>query len=574
MPPNADKIGKMHPLAVFGLILLLRCSFIDAAPRIVESGPRVDPPLTPAPTPYPTHPMDDPEWIPPMGPVEELDQQFWIDSGQRLLGDQISGKNHLNLNVAKNVIIFIGDGMSITTQSATRVYMGGEAMELSFEKFPYTGLAKTYCINYQVSDSGCTAAAILTGVKNNYGTIAVSGQVPLMNCQRSLEPENRLTSILKYAQQDGRSTGIVTNTRITHATPAVAYAVSGARYWEDDEETPSGCVDIAAQLIHGEIGRNLTVALGGGSRHFYPTGVQTMDGGFGRRRDNRFLVNEWLAMGNLREENRSFVHNRQTLDQVDESQVDRLFGLFSANHMSYRMDNSVEEPTLEEMTSKALKMVSKNVRGYVLIIEGGRIDHAHHDNLARLALDETVELHRAVQYVARQTNDRDTLILVTADHSHTMTMGGYPVRGNNILATGDFSRLDRMPFFTLSYANGMSYFDHYPPTGGRNNPFLMDSQRADFRFPGAVPYEDETHGGDDVAVFARGPHAHLFSGLYEQHLIGHLLWYASCLGPDGLRRSEACLDRLTDSGGLMLQTPPGWIVLPLVLVVAQAKVFL
>nr|XP_019528286.2 alkaline phosphatase, tissue-nonspecific isozyme-like [Aedes albopictus] len=501
----------------------------------------IEPELTPAPTPYPTHPMDDPEWEPPQGPYHELDQKFWINSGQRLVADQLS-KNHPNLNLAKNVIIFIADGMSITTQSATRVYMGGEQLSLSFEEFPYAGLAKTYCINYQVSDSGCTAAAILTGVKNNYGTIAVSGHVPLMNCERSLEEENRLTSILKYAQLSGRSTGIVTNTRITHATPAVGYAVSGARYWEDDEDVPGECVDIARQLVYGDVGRNLTVALGGGSRHFFPAGVPIEEhGSVGRRRDGRYLVSEWLQLADRQGDRAAYVSDRRELANVDVGKVDRLLGLFAGNHMSYRLEHAPDEPTLEEMTAKALELLSKNDKGYVLLVEGGRIDHAHHDNLARLALDETVEFHRAVQHAARLTSEDDTLIVVTADHSHTLTMGGYPVRGNNILATGDFSRLDRMPFFTLTYANGPSYFDHFSQTtAGRENPLFMDSHNPAFTFPAAVPYEDETHGGDDVAVFARGPYSHLFSGLYEQHLIAHLIWYASCLGPDGSHQAAAC----------------------------------
>lgn len=85
--------------------------------------------------------MDDPDWQPPVGPTAELDQQFWLNSGQRLLGEQL-GKNRLNLDVAKNVIIFIADGMSIATQTATRIYMGGENSVLSFEEFPYSGLSK------------------------------------------------------------------------------------------------------------------------------------------------------------------------------------------------------------------------------------------------------------------------------------------------------------------------------------------------------------------------------------------------------------------------------------------------
>ncbi|XP_049533013.1 alkaline phosphatase, tissue-nonspecific isozyme-like [Anopheles darlingi] len=521
--------------------------------------------------PEPTHPMDDPNWVPPTGPTHEKDREYWLATGQNRLRQQIAHGSDLNLRVAKNVIIFIGDGLSIPTLAATRVYMGGEEQELSFERFPHTGLAKTYCINYQVSDSACTAAAILMGVKNNYGTIGVSGHVPLHNCPLSLLESNRLTSILAYAQQDGRSTGIVTNTRITHATPAVAYAAAGARYWEDDTELPAtggGCQDIAYQLVHGAVGQNLTVALGGGSRHFYPAGTVDGNGEAGRRQDGRNLVDEWISAMAERQLRARFVHDRAGLAAIDAGQVDRLFGLFRANHMSYHLlaDQS-REPSLAEMTASALQLLKRNDRGFVLLVEGGTIDHAHHANLARLALDETVELHRAVEQAISLMetggDQQETLMLVTADHSHTLTIGGYPVRGNDILSTGDFSRLDRMPFFTLTYANGMSYFDHFYETGGRRNPADMVDRHHEptFTFPAAVPYEDETHGGDDVAVFARGPWSHLFSGLYEQHVIGHGLLYAACLGPEEFERSEACRERIR--GAASTTTGCCWIALML-----------
>ncbi|KFB41527.1 AGAP004578-PA-like protein [Anopheles sinensis] len=520
--------------------------------------------------PEPTHPMDDPNWVPPTGPPQEKDREYWQVTGQDRLRRQLKFGER-NLRVAKNVIIFLGDGLSIPTLAATRVYMGGEERELSFEAFPYTGLAKTYCINYQVSDSACTAAAILMGVKNNYGTIGVSGHVPLMNCPLSLLEANRLTSILKYAQEDGRSTGVVTNTRITHATPAVAYAVAGARYWEDDTEVPEGCVDIASQLVRGDIGSNLTVALGGGSRHFYPVGTVDGNGEPGRRQDGRNLVHEWINDKADRELRAQFVHDRAGLLAVNADQIERLFGLFSGNHMSYRLlADQQREPSLEEMTASALTLLKRNERGFVLLVEGGRIDHAHHDNLAKLALDETVEFHRAVERTVQLMADdaADTLILVTADHSHTLTIGGYPVRGNDILATGDFSRLDRMPFFTLTYANGPSYGDHFHETGGRRNPADMLHRIRDpaFTYPAAVPYEDETHGGDDVAVFAQGPWAHVFSGLYEQHVIGHGLLYAACLGPDEFERSDACRERLRGSAAQSWHSLGHFALLPAMLV--------
>ena len=93
-------------------------------------------------------------------------------------------------------------------------------------------------------------------------------------------------------------------------------------------------------------------------------------------------------------------------------------------------------PSLQNMTSQAIKFLSRNKKGYVLMVEGGRIDHAHHDNYAQLALHETAEMDDAVAYAARNTDPADTLIIVTADHSHSFTINGYPARGNDILGIG------------------------------------------------------------------------------------------------------------------------------------------
>lgn len=108
--------------------------------------------------------------------------------------------------------------MSIATQTATRIYMGNEEINLSFEEFPYVGLTKTYCVNYQVPDSACTATALLSGIKTNFGVLSMNANVPLNNC--SAESNNGVESIFKFAQLAGKATGIVTNTKITDATVA------------------------------------------------------------------------------------------------------------------------------------------------------------------------------------------------------------------------------------------------------------------------------------------------------------------------------------------------------------------
>lgn len=235
---------------------------------------------------------DEENFVSPIGPVEERAKAFWIKEGQTLLNAKLERK--LNTNKAKNVVIFIGDGMGLATLTAARSYIDDVKTQLSFEKFSHTGLAKTYCINYQVPDSSCTATAILTGVKNNFGTIGVTGDVNLRNCTAQLDNSTKLVSILKYAQDAGKSTGIVTTTRITHATPAAGYAQTSSRYWESNENTPEGCRDIAYQLIHGEIGSRLDVAMGGGRRHFLPTASA------GFRTDNRNLISEYQQKNSQR----------------------------------------------------------------------------------------------------------------------------------------------------------------------------------------------------------------------------------------------------------------------------------
>ena len=134
--------------------------------------------------------------------------------------------------------------------------------------------------------------------------------------------------------------------------------------------------------------------------------------------------------------------------------------------MSYHLENRTNEPTLEYMTEKAINILKKNPNGFFLFVEGGKIDMAHHEDKAHIALDETVEFDKAIEKAYNMTNEKDTLIVVTADHSHTMTMNGYPIRGNNILGLFGKSN-DSLPYATLSYANGPGY--HEEVAGKRHN---------------------------------------------------------------------------------------------------------
>lgn len=358
---------------------------------------------------------------------QEKNTDFWLKSGKQALNQAL--KYNINTQKAKNSIIFIGDGMSLSTITAARILYGqllnrsGEEEQLSFDKLNNVALIKTYNIDQQVPDSAATATAILCGVKTNFYTLGVNANVRLndTNCQKI--QQNRVDSILKQAIDAGKSTGIITNTRITHATPAAAYAHVSNRRWECDSYVPKNldpaCKDIARQLIEDEPGNKINVIMGGGRRCFFGPNYQDpgLTGQSGIRQDGRNLIDQWLDQRRANNErNFAFVNSTQHLRSVDVDKTDYLLGLFSYSHMNYeelRDQGPNGEPSLTEMTEIAIKILSKNPKGYVLLVEGGRIDHAHHENVAGVALRETIALSWAVQAARKMINVQDTLIGVS-----------------------------------------------------------------------------------------------------------------------------------------------------------------
>lgn len=149
--------------------------------------------------------------------INEFESSYWQNIGQGIVHESIV--KTINTKIAKNIIIFIGDGLSVGTITASRAYLGDTANNLFFETFPYTGMAKTYCLDKQVSDSASTSTAYFCGVKANYATAGVSGKVTRGDCKESTKPENHLPSIAKWAMDSGKAAGLVTTTRVTHASP-------------------------------------------------------------------------------------------------------------------------------------------------------------------------------------------------------------------------------------------------------------------------------------------------------------------------------------------------------------------
>jgi alkaline phosphatase len=221
--------------------------------------------------------------------------------------------------------------------------------------------------------------------------------------------------------------------------------------------------------------------------------------------------------------------------------------LLNNSHLSFRHDRLADdalEPSLMEMTSKALDILEKNPKGFFLMVEAGRIDHGHHAGNAYRALKDTQEFSETIAQTLSRIDLNETLVIVTADHSHTLTMAGYPTRGNPILGTvvtndEQGNRADRAwaaedgkPFTTLGYRNGPGV--EYETEGDnkriiRSDLSNVDTTQANYRQQALVPLGDETHGGEDVAIYAGGPWAHLFRRTHEQHYIYHVMSHAAQL---------------------------------------------
>ncbi|GAB0093480.1 Alkaline phosphatase [Sergentomyia squamirostris] len=470
---------------------------------------------------------------------EEQETEYWMSSARNTVAEKITIHSVPNTNVAKNVIFFIGDGMSFQNVAAARMRAGNENHKLSFEKFPYFGMAKTYCVNRQVSDSACTATAYLSGVKANYGTIGLDASVPRYDCKGQLDESHHTTGIGQWSLDACKGIGLVTNTRITHATPAGLFAHTADRYWENDAEVVDDKCDsdeiddIAEQLVYGKVGRKIKVILGGGRKEFVNETVTDEEGAYGARHDGKNLIEEWKTERSMDGEAK-YIWRKSELLGLDIENTDYLLGLFEGDHMKYHKDAVLdpEEPTLSELVATAIKMLQKEKQGYFLFVEGGKIDVAHHESWTQRALDETLELSNAVQLAREMTSEEDTLIVVSADHGHTLTYAGYPSRGADILGVAQNSNIDRMPFTTLSYANGGGYFNTYNELGDTriNITGLYDLSDPEFKFFATVPLNTESHGGDDVGVYASGPWAHLFVGQYEQNILPFAMAYAAQIG--------------------------------------------
>ena len=423
---------------------------------------------------------------------------------------------------AKNVILFIGDGMGPVTVTASRIFKYGEGGKLTMDTLPRTARIRTYALDAQTPDSAPTMAAYMTGVKMRNEVLSMDGNTlavrPSANTTVTPNVGNAVNNcpvtgngagvptLLEQAIAKGKASGVVSTARLTHATPAATYAHACHR----DAE-----YDISRQAVPGGAGFNtalgsgVDVLMGGISYYWRPFNATTNTRG---RPDGRDLVAELQGKGY------TAVSDLASLNVAPST--GKLIGLFdqalAQGHMSYELDRDpAKEPSLSQMTTKAIDILSKNPNGYFLMVEGGRIDHALHGTNAKRALADTIAFDDAIKTALGKVDLSNTLIVVTADHDHTMAFNGYSHLGNDILGkTTDVKTkrpvlaADGKPFTTLVFGNGLS-----PRNSVRDDITLVDtSNNKDYTQDVGVPLSSETHGGGDVMLFATGAGSNVFKG--------------------------------------------------------------
>nr|WP_060985546.1 alkaline phosphatase [uncultured Acidovorax sp.] len=435
----------------------------------------------------------------------------------------------------KNILFFLGDGMGMTTMTAARIYQAGEDGELTMDTLPESAFIKTFSANSQVTDSAPSMAAYMTGVKMNNEVLSMSPETTAFDPvtlkdyfsgSDSTCPTGNgkpVTTLLELAKAAGMGTGVVSTTRITHATPAATYAHICHR---DGENAIAAQMVPAGTGFNAALGDGIDVVLGGGLRHFLPKGTAGSS-----RTDARDLVEEMKKAGY------SYAANRAEFDKLPSS--GKLLGLFTSSHMAYDLDRDAsKEPSLAEMTGRAIDQLKSNPNGMFLMVEGGRIDHALHETTARKALQDTVAFDQAIKagldkMRAIDPELKNTLIVVTADHDHTLVLNGYAAR------TGKTSEANPGVLGLLrSYVDGVLGKDKSgnPFTiigfgNGENRPAtrtaLSDAQVFDktYHQEAVIPTAagSETHGGADVFLGAVGKGADGFAGVLDNTAVFGLI---------------------------------------------------
>jgi alkaline phosphatase len=319
-----------------------------------------------------------------------------------------------------NIIFFIGDGMGPAELSA-----GIAVSDKTFvvESFPFSGLSKTSSSDNYVTDSAASGTAMACGIKTKNGMIGTGPD------------STAVESIMEIAKRNGLSTGLVSTSAITHATPASFVAHNPGR---------GNYEDIAKDFMNGTI----DVFIGGGSDHF------------NKRSDGIDLS------AKLKSQGYDVVY---TIDEMKKSASPKLAGLLASGHMD--KSTGTRKGMLEQMTEKAIKTLKANKKGFILMVEGSQIDFAGHEKNIEWVVSEVIDMNNAVAKAYEFAKaDGNTLVIVTADHeTGGLTLPGGDLKNHTVVANfgGTGHTATMVPVF--SYGPGAANF-----SGIHENTFFLN----------------------------------------------------------------------------------------------------
>lgn len=343
----------------------------------------------------------------------------------------------------KNVIVMIPDGCDETVQTVARWYKGED---LQVDKMVGGGV-KTHMANSIITGSAAAGTAFATGHKTTVKFLGVGPRADdlLTGFVPTAEPYAPVASVLEAAKLAGKATGIVATSRVTHATPAAFACHIQDRNWDND---------IMEHMVYN----NVDVVFGGGARHLIPDGAHYTtsfgDTWGGKRTDGEDLLKV------LQKRGYTFVDNRDDMLDLVEGPV---WGMFDDSHMQPDIDRQYfapHEPSLAEMTAKAIELLSQDEDGFFLMVEGSQVDWAGHNNDPIYMVTDFIAFDDAVK-VACDFAEKEgrTLVLAFPDHNtggmklgHYTTAMGYtettiedlvdPLKGMTITSPGLVYMLD------------------------------------------------------------------------------------------------------------------------------------
>lgn len=459
---------------------------------------------------------------------------------------------------AKNVILFIGDGLSLPIRTAARVVSRGLTEGrfnnlLEMDTMDHFGIITTSGMDSLVTDSANSASAYATGHKSAVNAMGVYPD----NTPNTLD-DPRVENIVELAKRvRGMSTGLVTTSDITDATPAAMFGHTRRR---------SDSLALVNQML--EDPRRPDVIMGGGSKWFLPKSALGS-----KRKDDRDVILEFQKLGY------SFAGNNSDLAKLT-GRNNKILGLFNLGNMNVYIDKKItrnpgvlgpftDEPALWDMTQKAIDSLSQNPNGFFLMVEGASIDKQAHALDWERTIWDTIELDKAVG-VARRFAEKnpDTLVIVVADHSHGLSITGTYSEKDGQKGREAVRVYEKAGFPTFTDKNGDGFPDQVDPDvtlaiGWANHPDYRDDyhfnpipqspavksgsqavanpQRdADGEFfSGNIPSDitSEVHTADDVPISSSGPGSGRFSGVKDNTEVFHAMVRA--LGLDALKNRPA-----------------------------------